>query len=228
MAGISFVSGDLDFGAISCPGFRDEGAFSSHFGRFVASTGLSCTVESGISIIGGGLIGGGLNIGTKADFTISSSDSSDEFSLLELISMEEFILFDILVVDGGLEDDGREDAGDKRDELSCSDEWFGGVKGECELGKARADTDRRLTRSYGRKGFLCKSSGCGKGNCGKYGPGGGIILPFIDGGITGCVPLAGCSGLKSGCGNDVGIVPGIGDPEIKKEKIILLIVKKKN
>lgn len=125
-----FVSGDRLRGVISWAlNFRDDGAFNSHFIRtgllaavrasVTDGNGLSCTVESGCSIIaeGGAALVTGRNIGTNADRTISSSESSDEFSLFELISMDEFILCDMLFVDGGLDDDGREDAGDKRDEL---------------------------------------------------------------------------------------------------------------
>lgn len=124
-----FVSGDRLRGANSwAPNFRDDGAFKSHLGRgglvtvresTTGGDGLSCTVESGISIMaaGGAAFVTGRIIGTNADRTISSSESSDEFSLFELISIDEFILCDMLFVDGGLEDDGRDEAGDKRDEL---------------------------------------------------------------------------------------------------------------
>lgn len=92
----------------------------------------------------------GRKIGTNADRTISSSESSDEFSWFELISMDEFILCDMLFVDGGLDDDGRDDAGDNRDELKWSAVIdVGGVNGLllCIFVKARPDTDRKFARS---------------------------------------------------------------------------------
>lgn len=163
-----FVCGERLLGAISCVlNFRDDGAFKSHFCRgglldvdiidavslLLNGDGLSCTVESGISIIAGG--GGafvfviGRSIGTNADRTISSSESSDEFSWFEFISMDEFILCDMLFVDGGLDDDGRDEAGDSRDELRWSTlVGVGGVKGLlCKLVKARPDTVRRFAKS---------------------------------------------------------------------------------
>lgn len=92
---------------------------------------------------------------------------------------------------------------------------MGGVNGVwCILVKARPDTVRILARSYGRKGFLCSSSGWANGNCGRYAPGGGIRLPLIvvGGGICGWVPAAVVSGLKSATGVG-GKVVGMGDPE---------------
>ena len=64
------------------------------------------------------MAGFGLRIGTNADLTTSicsSSDSSDS------LSMDMFILIRSLCADdGGLDDDGRDDVGDKRDVLKCS------------------------------------------------------------------------------------------------------------
>lgn len=58
-------------------------------------------------------------VGTKADFPTSicsSSESSDSF-----ISMEMFILVaSPCADDGGLEDDSRDEVGDKRDVFRCS------------------------------------------------------------------------------------------------------------
>lgn len=86
--------------------------------------GLSCTVESGMLTIG--LLMTGRRIGTNADLTTSmcsSSESSSDCSWFELISIDEFIFIEILCADeGGLDDDGRDEAGDNRDELIFSDD----------------------------------------------------------------------------------------------------------
>lgn len=128
VAGFSLVSPD-DLAAVSCIiGFRDDGALSSHFmaGTVIRLTVLvssksmaSSTVESAFSNLGIDVaVVDRLSIGTKADFTTSmgsSSESSDEWSCIEFISSDEFIFIDILCWDGGLDDDGRDEAGDRRD-----------------------------------------------------------------------------------------------------------------
>lgn len=177
------MAGDRTRGAISCAGFRDDGAFNSHFdvdlggvsGEDLADS--TSTVESAFSNFG--IVDTHdvlLSIGTNADLTTSicsSSESSaaDEFSWHELISNDEFIFIDILCVDGGLDDDGRDDAGDRCAELKCSifvD--IGGVACEAGLlfGCSLVDIFLcMLVKSYGKNGCLCRRSGWAKGNCGK-------------------------------------------------------------
>lgn len=107
-----------------------------------------------------GFDGGGRRIGTNADFTTSigsSSESSSECSWLEPISIDEFIFIEILCADdGGLDDDGRDDAGDKRDELRLSEDGTDDVELFCGRSSGRPlPTVRILAKSYGM-------SGCGK------------------------------------------------------------------
>lgn len=109
-----FVSGDRGPpGAISWAGLRDDGAFKSHFGRSFVGMG-SCTVESAIPMMDCVLLGLRWRIGTNADFTTSicsSSESSE--SCVDCTSADVFIFAEILCADdGGLEDDGLDDAGD--------------------------------------------------------------------------------------------------------------------
>lgn len=107
-------------------------------------------------------------MGTNADLTTSicsSSDSSDSFS------MEVFIFIGSLCADdGGLDDDGRDDVGDKRDVLKCS-----GVRMMVDsdgrlvlccigcIGRPFIETPRKLAKSYGKNGFLHNRSGCANG-----------------------------------------------------------------
>lgn len=75
-----------------------------------------------------------LRIGTKADLTTSmcsSSESSEEFSCVDVMSREELILL-WECVDGGLEEDGRDEAGERCAELrwSAAEVDIGGVFGE--------------------------------------------------------------------------------------------------
>lgn len=127
-AGFSFVStvGECGRGAVSCIGLREDGALSSYFSAVLSRDGddvsdiLSSTVESAFSCLAGPNAADRLRIGTNADLTTSicsSSESSEEFPWMELISSEELILWDMLCDDGGLDEDGRDEAGERRDEL---------------------------------------------------------------------------------------------------------------
>lgn len=114
-----FVSGDRGLpGAISWAGLRDEGAFRSHFGRSFVGMG-SCTVESAMPMMDCVLVGLRWRIGTNADFTTSicsSSESSE--SWVDCTSIDMLTFADILCADdGGLEDDGLDDAGDSLEVL---------------------------------------------------------------------------------------------------------------
>lgn len=83
--------------------------------------------------------------------------------------MDEFIFIEILCADdGGLDDDGREEAGDKRDELRFSEDGTDDAELLCGLCSERPlVTARKLARSYGRNGCLCSSSGCVKWKGGR-------------------------------------------------------------
>lgn len=85
-------------GAISCTGFRDDGALSSH-----RSFGIV-----------------GSKIGTKSDCTTSicsSSDSSDSFISIESLRLVERSL---CTEDTGLDVECLDDVGDNCEELKCS------------------------------------------------------------------------------------------------------------
>lgn len=102
---LSFVSGDWGpSGAFPCSiCFLEEGALSSQriFGGISRDGECSFTVESGVFVVVVDAVKVGRSIGTKADFTTSmcsSSESSSEdecmdCSLVELSSMDEFILW---------------------------------------------------------------------------------------------------------------------------------------
>ena len=102
---LSFVSGECGpSGAFPCSNcFLEEGALSSQriFGGISRDGECSFTVESGVFVVVVDAIRVGRRIGTNADLTTSmcsSSESSSEdecidCSLVELSSMDEFILW---------------------------------------------------------------------------------------------------------------------------------------
>lgn len=118
--------------ARSCSsGFLELGALSSHLILIGISRSGECsrTVESGTVVVVMVAVIVGLRIGTKADFTTSicsssesSDDECDEWSFVELSSMDELILW--LGVDwlfeGGLEVELREETGESRAPFDCS------------------------------------------------------------------------------------------------------------
>lgn len=112
-------------------GFFDEGALSSHLILIGISLNGECsfTVESGVEVVVMVAVMEGLKIGTNADFTTSicsSSESSDdeceEWSLVELNSIEELILWFGVdwLFEGGLDVEFLDDAGDNRAPFDCS------------------------------------------------------------------------------------------------------------
>lgn len=239
------VSGDRGpVGAVSCiPDFRDDGAFKSHRTRGADDVSIwsVMVVESATPTIDWA-DGFGLKIGTNADFTTSicsSSESSDSF-----ISIVMFILISLCADDGGLEDDGRDDVGDKRDVLRCSGVWFEIVLDSdvrlvlcwmwC-IGRPFIETLRKLAKSYGKNGFLHKNSGCPNGwnGDGKYVldrvPACGEIIVAAEcvDKIVGCVDATVCIGLNSlpsvGGNTVAGPAPGNdGDTAMKMNKKIAI------
>lgn len=105
------VSGDCGpVGAVSWPGFRDDGAFNSQRARgvSVASVWTVIVVESATPTDVDFRDGFGLKIGTKADFSTSissSSDSSDSFISSEMFNLTEDDC-GLWAADCGLDDDG--------------------------------------------------------------------------------------------------------------------------
>lgn len=145
--------------------------------------------------------------------------------------------------DGGLDDDGRDEAGDNLDVFKCcgdvdivvpvatataaaTDVGFDG----CVKWNVRPfETARKFAKSYGKNGFLLRNSGCPKWNGRYVAADGGIIAPG-GGIILACEPVnmdwaPGCSGLKSGLKFDDRIVGGtapdnVGDTGKKKKKLL--------
>ena len=129
---LSFVSGDCGpssaFACSIC--FLEEGAFSSHLILDGISLDGECsfTVESGVFVVVVVAVSVGLRIGTNADLTTSicssSESSSDDecmdCSFVEFNSMEELILWAVdWLLDGGLDEEFLEEAGDSLELCSC-------------------------------------------------------------------------------------------------------------
>lgn len=70
-------------------------------------------------------LGFGRKIGTNADLTTSicsSSESSDSATSTDSLCL--IVMVMLCCDDGGLDDDGLDEAGDKRDVLKCSGVWL--------------------------------------------------------------------------------------------------------
>lgn len=213
------VSGDRrPVGAVSCnASFRDDGTFKSHRtrGDFTASIWPLMVVESAIPTTDWA-IGFGLKIGAKVDFTTSigsSSKSTDSFIFIASLFTD----------DDGLDDDSRDDVGDKRDVLMCSGIWFEMMLDSdvrlplwwmwCIDGPF-IDIERKLVKSYGENGWPNGWNGDGTNVFGRIAVpacGGIIVAAESVDKIVGCVGDV-CMGLNSqpsvGGNNVAGIVPG--------------------
>lgn len=140
--------------------------------------------------------------------------------------------------DGGLDDDGRDDVGDKRDVLKCSGVRFDitddsdGRLVLCGMwctGRPFIEMLRKPAKSYGKNGFLHNNSGWANGwnGVGRYPdrtavPDCGDIIvaaEWMVGGVGGMVGI-GLNSPPNVGGNTVdGTVPGnVGDTAMKKKE----------